>query len=138
MLAEFQNSTGVSADVDGESPAMKAGTSEENQEVVSEPLDLLEKYTGDAIETLRADSKTISNFKGGGVPWFGVQSVLAAALPNVIDASERRQMAFAMVSRAMNDIVGEGNWKTEKRTKKSGPGLTTWIVPAPEKTLFEG
>jgi len=58
----------------------------------------------------------------------GVQSVLMDSLPTVIDTRERKEMAYRMVTRAMNEVFGEGNWASEKREKKSGPGQTTWLV----------
>jgi hypothetical protein len=56
-------------------------------------------------------------------------TVLGDALPDVIDARERNQMAYNLVTRAMDEVVGVGSWKTEKRSRKTGPGLTTYVVP---------
>jgi len=46
----------------------------------------------------------------------------------VIDEEERKQIAYTIVPRTMDEIFGEGNWDTEKRPKKSGTGTTTWII----------
>jgi hypothetical protein len=74
----------------------------------------------------------ITELKQKGKPWMGVKVPLMNALPDVIDSHEREEIAQKLVSRAMNEIFGEKGWKTEKREKKSGSGLTTWIVVVQE------
>jgi hypothetical protein len=35
---------------------------------------------------------------------------------------------FKLVTRFLDETIGKQNWKTEKRPKVSGGGLTTWIM----------
>lgn len=92
-------------------------------------VDLLESYIQHAIQQLRGNAKVNQQFKSGGIPWMGVQSVLMDSIPTVIEARERRDMAYRMVTRVMNEVFGHGRWTSEKRDKKSGSGQTTWLVP---------
>ena len=63
-----------------------------------------------------------------GKPWYGIIVALMDALPAVIDENERKQIAHNNVPRTMDEIFGPNQWTKEKRPKKSGPGLTVWIV----------
>jgi hypothetical protein len=129
MIEEFKAATGVQADSSGDLSGIdEYPTRSGEQPSPAEPVDLLANYTQRAIENLKRDTNLLSNFRSRGVPWMAVLSVLEKALPTVIDSRERNQMAYSLVSQAMNEVVGEGNWKTEKRSKKQGPGLTTYIV----------
>lgn len=99
----------------------------ESEEGEGEPLDVYEEYVSSAISSLRNNVLLINKIRQHGFPWYGVQVELMNALPNVIDEHERRQIAFNNMPRAMNEIFGENNWDTEKREKKTGPGMTTWV-----------
>jgi uncharacterized protein len=130
MLKEFTHSTGVpSADVELEATERSRATTDLGEGTADEPeaVDLLGKYISDAINTLRNDSKTLTQLRTQGVPWRGVITVLEGALPSVIDPTERNKMANAMVVAALNEILGADKWQTERRPKKSGPGMTTYV-----------
>jgi DNA helicase HerA-like ATPase len=129
MIAEFTAATGVEPEAPSEKAAEEYGTPSGEQPAPLEPIDLLANYTQRAIEALKRDLKILSNFKSNGVPWMAVQSTLEKALPTVIEPRERNDLAYNLVARAMNEVVGEHKWKTEKRSKKSGPGLTTYLIP---------
>ena len=58
----------------------------------------------------------------------GVQTPLMEALPDIYDDQERNDIAFKLVTRFLDEAIGKNKWKTEKRPKVSGGGLTTWIV----------
>jgi hypothetical protein len=58
----------------------------------------------------------------------GVQSPLKEALPDVLNDQERNDIAFKLVTRFLDETLGKKKWKTEKRPKVSGGGMTTWIV----------
>ena len=62
------------------------------------------------------------------MPWRGVQEKLKEALPEHV--SDRNNIAYKLVPKAMNTVVGKQNtaWKTEKRPSKTGNGQTTWVV----------
>lgn len=114
--ADLSNSVGVE------------GSQAENAEPV---VDMLESYFQHAIKQLRENARVTQQFRAGGIPWMGVQTVLMDSLPTVIEARERREMAYRMLTRAMNEVFGVDRWASEKRAKKSGPGQTTWLVPTP-------
>jgi hypothetical protein len=54
-----------------------------------------------------------------------LQTVIEDAIAKVIDLKEPNQMAYSLMFTIMDAVVGEDKWKTEKRPKKSGPGLAT-------------
>lgn len=89
------------------------------------PVDADEAFRRSAIERLRQDTATLAKIRFGGTPWMGVQAVLESAAPNSV--AEKSEWAYALVPRALNEVMG-GPWSTEKRAKKSGTGMTTWIV----------
>ena len=99
-----------------------------NSELGTEPVDIYESYTVSAIAAVKNNVILMSKIRNNGIPWYGFQVELMNALPNVIDESERRSMAYSIVPRAMNEIFGDGNWETEKRDKVTGSGTTTWLV----------
>lgn len=132
IIEDFTAATGVVNDEPSD-PAAKGtdGGGDGQQPGQSEPVDLLEKYSSDAIEALRKDAKVFANFHLSGVPWMAVQSFLETSIPGVIDQAERNHIAHSILFRAMNEVIGKDKWKTEKRPRKSGaPGLVTWLVPA--------
>ena len=130
MLKQFSSATGIpNADIERvASERSKAGADlGEESAGAPEPIDLLSKYTAQAIASLRGDGKTLDLLKTQGVPWMAVLSVLEKALPLVIDKAERNRMAYEMVPAAMNEILGTDSWQTEKRPRKTGSGSTTYI-----------
>ena len=130
MLKQFSSATGVpSADLEQVASERLKAEADLGEESTGAPeaIDLLGKYTAEAIASLRADAKTLSSLRAQGVPWMAVLSVLENALPSVIDKRERNRMAYDMVPNALNEIFGKDSWQTEKRPKKSGTGTTTYI-----------
>lgn len=111
------------------------GGGEDERATENEPtegVDILESFNSAAIQKLKNDHLFITELRQKGKPWMGVKVFLRDSLPDVIDAHERDEIAQKLVSRAMNEIFGDSGWKTDKRDKKSGPGLTTWIVVVQE------
>lgn len=131
MISEFSVSTGIvqpTPEVAVPSETTGEGLFPEDTTETSEPVDLLSKYTADATAALRNDAKTLNTLRTTGIPWMGVLSLLQKALPNVIDQSERNRLAYSLVPMALDSVIGRDKWITEKRQKKSGPGMTTYIV----------
>jgi hypothetical protein len=79
----------------------------------------------EAILAVSSDSALKTAIATGGRPWMAVQAPLLERLKNLRDAS---QLAFQNVPRVLDEMFGQGNWRTEKRPKKSGQGMTTWIL----------
>lgn len=92
-----------------------------------EPPDMLETIVAAAIEKLKAKPDFLSKIRAG-IPWMGVQAALRDELPVVIELSERNQIAYNNVTRLLDTLLGAGAWRTERRQRKSGPGLTSWII----------
>jgi hypothetical protein len=90
------------------------------------PEDVLGTYSKAAIATVAQNNAIIDRIKTGGMTWKGIMDVLEHALPDVLD--ERGKIAYDLVRQFMNEVFGEGKWRTERRQSKSGPGMTTWVV----------
>jgi DNA helicase HerA-like ATPase len=131
MLAEFEAATAVRSPVPEhrkEGTQLPLDVANEGVSESGESVDLLGKYTADAVANLRNDAKTVNLLKTQGVPWMAVLAVLERAFPPVIDRNERHQIAYSLVPQALDDIVGKDKWITEKRPKKQGPGLVTYVM----------
>jgi hypothetical protein len=52
-------------------------------------------------------------------------------LPRVMPWEERRQLAYSIVPRAVNEVIGpEGiAWHSAKAPRPDGSAITTWILP---------
>lgn len=90
----------------------------------TEPVDVMANIEQRAIEALRGDEDSRQKLESSnGMPWYGVQKFLIDHLPEELE--DRRQFAYNLVSKAMNDLFGAQNvaWETYKNpdTKK------TWI-----------
>jgi len=91
-----------------------------------EPPDAFETYVQSAINRLESDTTTIDKLRTAGMPWRGVQARIGEFLPDIIN--DRDQLAYSIVSRAMNKIFGENAWDTERRPSRTSSSTTTWIV----------
>ncbi|NJD04089.1 MAG: DUF87 domain-containing protein [Ruminiclostridium sp.] len=99
-----------------------------SSEKVEEPQDVFETYIVSAIETFMNDITRMERVRQNGLPWMDILKVIENALPDVIDQQERNRVAYGIVPRALNEVFGEGNWDTDKRPKRDGSGMTTWVV----------
>ena len=61
-----------------------------------------------------------------GIPWMRIQSRLAECVPDAI--ADRKDFAFKLMPRALDETFGKGRWAKEKRPKKTGLGDATWVV----------
>ncbi|KKG13069.1 ATP-binding protein [Methanosarcina sp. 2.H.A.1B.4] len=100
----------------------------EHEEEHAEPIDTMETYINSAIEAFKLDELTIGKIKSNGLPWYGIQVKLSDQLPGILEEDIRRKTAFAITSRALNAVFGEGKWGTESRPKSKGGGTTRWVV----------
>jgi hypothetical protein len=90
--------------------------------------DVLANYEAAAIEAFRRDAEFLERLRERGAPWKRVAVRLEEELPDFM--TDREKLAYTLVAKAMTAVFGEqgSGWKTERRPKKSGPGLTTWVV----------
>ncbi len=93
-----------------------------------EELDRNELYRQAAIAHLGTDEEFQDWSKRGEIPWVGVKEAIkrgvgADVVPDV------DQWAFELVPHALDQIVGKGQWSTDRRPKKDNPAKTTlWVV----------
>ncbi|KAF5062963.1 Helicase HerA, central domain [anaerobic digester metagenome] len=123
----------VTAVAHGTASVKEDSTSSDSAEVASEergeePMDVYESYISSAIQSVKNNFMLVEEIRRNGKPWYGIIVALMDALPAVIDENERKQIAHNNVPRTMDEIFGPNQWTKEKRPKKSGPGLTVWIV----------
>jgi hypothetical protein len=98
-------------------------------ESVGGTLDAAETLRAAAIEALRRSEDFQARVRSAqGIPWRGVQEILANAAPTGIIA-DPKQWAYALVAPALNDVLGQRGWRTDKRPRANDPtALTTWVV----------
>ncbi|HEY8510076.1 MAG TPA: hypothetical protein VIL32_17085, partial [Steroidobacteraceae bacterium] len=101
---------------------------EDGEGEVEEEADVLGSYEEAAINALRSDTQFLDKLRQNGMPWRGVLERLKQELPDIL--SDRDKIAYGLVARAMNTVIGPQNtaWRTDKRPSKTGSGYTTWIV----------
>lgn len=102
----------------------------EEAQTTEPDIDMLLFYTQKAAAAIQGDVTLMGKLRGGGWPWAGVQEAIARALPNVMEESERKSLAYKIVPDVLDRVFGsqDKGWKTEKRPKRKGEGLTTWVV----------
>ncbi len=110
------------------SPFSKSSSKKNRQEKTQNLTDRFSIEENSAIDALSNDKHFIDKLQKYGTPWRGIQEALKGTLPEHL--SDRSNIAYKLVPKAMNAIFGKQNtaWKTEKRPSKSGNGETTWIV----------
>lgn len=92
------------------------------------PVDVRETQVRKAIATLAADASLITKIKSAnGVRWWDVQRVLRDALPKVMPEQERRKLAYDVMPRALDEIVGKGMWETYYPILPDGTRDKAWV-----------
>ena len=86
-----------------------------------EVLDVFAIHKRLAIEALQERPEFKTGIEQSGIPWGAIKGMLAEELPPTLD--NRDDIAYNLVTEALNQILGSGNWKTERR----GPKNTTFI-----------
>ena len=94
-------------------------TEEEIEE--GEGLDVFAMHKRRAIDALQKNQEFTTGIEQSGIPWGVVKGMLAEELPATLD--DRDNIAFNLVTEALNQILGQGNWETERRGHKN----TTFI-----------
>ncbi len=92
--------------------------------------DVMLFYVQKAATMLQADPTLMSKLKASGETWAGIKQAIYNTLPDAIESEERDALAYKLVRPVLERMLGEQNrdWRSEKRPKKSGEGLTTWVV----------
>lgn len=137
VIVPQPSSVGDDTDHDSSRPAPEpdggfgvvGGGEAETPAVVDSPGDVLAAYTSAAIQEVTSNGELMGKIRSErGIPWMGVQTPLQEALPDVLDDAERKNIAYGLVVRFLNEAIGQGKWRTEKRPRVSGSGMTTWII----------
>jgi len=107
------------------------GPEDDHMPPESPGIDVRETQVRKAIAALEADTGLVSQMRDQGVPWWEVQRRLANALPKVMPWDERKQLAYSIVPRAVDEVIGpEGiAWHSAKAPRPDGSAITTWILP---------
>lgn len=69
--------------------------------------DVKEAFERRAIEALKADAKIMQKIDNGGIAWGALVGFLKDHLPLTIEERERGNMAYALVPKALNQILGK-------------------------------
>ncbi|MCL4079468.1 DUF87 domain-containing protein [Coriobacteriia bacterium Es71-Z0120] len=100
----------------------------EDQGPAASGVDVRETQVRRAVAALKADSALLARLKSGdGVRWWDVQRKLIEALPDVMTWDERRQLAYEIVTRALDEIIGPGQWETHHPVLPDGSRDKAWI-----------
>ena len=111
-----------------EKPVPKPETEKEGEEQKEETnVDILDTYLASAIDKLRT-SPLIERVKKEGATWFELTKAMEDALPPYLDKQEKNRIAYNAVRTALDTIVGQDKWNTEKRDRSDGKGTRTWVV----------
>ena len=104
----------VEADVD--LPSVSSGIEAPPDEELA-GVDVLKIWKTKAIEDLSNDDDFLAPVNDRGIPWGAIVGLLAKKLPDTMD--DKRNYAYSIVGEAMDEILGVGGWKTEKRGMKN-------------------
>ena len=88
------------------------------------PVDMLRSLEADAITLFRA-SECPEKIKSQGMAWGSIRAFFLEHLPE--DMDDRGQLAYQLVSKALDDLLGEDKWETYRPEGRN----TTWVRPIP-------
>lgn len=92
------------------------------------PVDVREVQVTAAIAALRDDADLVARIRtADGVKWWEVQRKLANSLPQVMTWDARKDLAFEITSRALNEILGAGAWESYYPTLPDGSRDKAWV-----------
>lgn len=95
------------------------------------PFDAREVQVTAAIAALRDDGELVARIRtADGVKWWEVQRKLANSLPEVMTWDARKDLAFEITPRALNEILGEGAWESYHPIRPDGGQDKAWVRAA--------
>ena len=77
-----------------------------------EPIDNLKWLQDLAVNAIKNDAGIIQRLRAEGVPWGGLNRIIADALPDTLE--DKANFAFSCVPIALNEIFGKSSWDTFK------------------------
>ncbi|WP_018085674.1 helicase HerA domain-containing protein [Desulfurispora thermophila] len=103
----------------------EADDSGENENQVYVKVDPTSTWFNAAVEAVR-NSQDFEKMKRNGVPWMAIQKIIQNCIPDTI--ADRERLAHSMVSSVLSYLCGNSGWDTEKRPKRYGGGVVTYII----------
>lgn len=127
LRGEFATALGII--VEEESGDYVPGSEEDSEGGLGPPpVDVRETQVTAAIAALRGDAALMARIRTtGGAKWWDVQRKLANSLPEVMTWDARRELAFEITPRALNEVVGEGSWESYHPELPDGTLDKAWI-----------
>jgi hypothetical protein len=80
-------------------------SSRDGEEPEEKP-DVKETFENGAIQALRRNEDLLAKIDNGGAAWGSVKAFLKENLPTTLEDRERDQLAYALVPKALNEILG--------------------------------
>jgi hypothetical protein len=71
-----------------------------------EKPDVKETFENGAIQALKRNEDLLEKIRNGGAAWGSVKAFLKDSLPTTLEDRERDQLAYALVPKALNEILG--------------------------------
>ena len=116
-------------------PSLMTEEAISNNDVETEPVDVLALYKKKAIEALRKDTSLMGQIRGNGLPWGVVAGFLEEKLPNTLE--DRKKIARNLVDEALDQILGpQGqSWHKSSPISRAGKAVL-WVSKGKEETPF--
>lgn len=116
---------GSGVDGGGETNTKPVGEEVGVSPIQEENVDVYEIFRRKSIEGLRTDTVFLAKLKDGQA-WRAVQQKLEDGLPKEMEG--REDVAYELVARALDEILGEGRWESYRRPKKTDETTTTTYI----------
>lgn len=92
--------------------------------------DVLQTYFEDVLDNIeQIRSNIIVSIHEEGFPWMRLQRFIYSCLPDSLIDQRRRELAYQLVPKVLNELIGPGNWGRVRRADPGNGGkLSAWIV----------
>lgn len=116
-----------SYEVAEEEASSYAGSGDEGEGGPAVSVDVRETNARAAILALAGDGPLMARVRADGAKWWDVQRALANALPDVMTWEQRKELAFDLMRRALDELLGEGAWETYHPPLGDGTRDKAWV-----------
>lgn len=103
------------------------GSEHEEGDGPAAPTDVRETNARTAIDALRGSEVLIAALQEDGAPWWDIQRMLANALPKVTPWEQRKELSYALMPRALDEILGKDAWETFHPELPDGTKGKAWV-----------
>jgi hypothetical protein len=109
--------------------ALRNAAAEAGEATVGGTFDASETLNRGAIYSLGTNDEFYQQVTTGGVLWVALKNWLVDALPETIGDREQWVFSQYLVERALDEILGKGAWKKERRPKPNDSSKTLlWYI----------